>query len=252
MALDETQFESLIDMQIQGIFEQLGGAEVFDEQSLRWLEGKQRHFSGDDYLNELEKGAVFFAEATGSLQRAATRYLHAGEPSLEADKITAFVQHVERKVPLNTVYRPVLAYVRAQQADAPQQYSTWDWGRLRARRLFGVDAAYTRDLEMICRNFQTTTTVANMYLTMVLNTPELAGACAGMPVRWVFEVVANKIQTWTNYSIGAMVLALDGMDLSNPPLPERDPEQNPDDSPTRSRPIMLPKPPNWLRRGKSG
>ncbi len=203
------QFRYTVDTHISMIFEATGGYENLKKESERWLISKRKTYSGDAYLDQLEKNAVYFVEATASSKRAIAQYFQEGKPQIKRDEIPSYVHYISVEIPKTEINDKLVAFIRGYIAEKPHQLSTTDWYKIRYLKQKAPQKDYIKDLELTCRIYQAATILADMYLVTVLENPQSAGSCSNLSFAEVFGVINQRIDIFANISIGNITAKVD-------------------------------------------
>lgn len=204
---DNQQLASLLDITISDVIDVLGGTQAVSDRAKSWVLTKRDIYAGGQYLEQLEKNAVYFVEATGSTKIAIAQYLKYGTPDdLAYSEINQYVEYIGKVVPQKEVHAPLLAFLRGYLPQQPDQLSTWDWHRIKNMRETKSSSDYVKELEIICWLNQVATTLADACLSVILHNPNTQGSARLLELHHVVAVTNARLDYWANYCVGNVIL----------------------------------------------
>lgn len=198
--------------QVHLLFDQIGG-EIYDKKGKQvkdevkwWLNSKRQSFSGQAYLDQIEKNAVYLSESTHALCHAITKYLSTGEPIIPRDQVAAYTQYT--RINPSQYSQPYhLNYLRNGCMGCPvhsehKRYAGW-----RELRLAGNWSTYIEEMEFSYQFFQATCIVSQSYCIGLLRNPQFAGIGRRIPQQTLFDIAFFRIGVWASMCINNIRIA---------------------------------------------
>lgn len=170
--------------------------------SLKWLAKKQAKFSGDAYLDQLERNTVYFRESAAVCDLALAHYLHDGEPMLPVDQVRPFVIS-QKEISLSTS-RDQMKFLREGCADCGShwRHPLWQWMKEARQQL--ERGAYLELMEesslLYCGNY----TTSEQFLLAFLQNHQLGGVAREEGVKELWDLADNRSLVWASIWSGNM------------------------------------------------
>lgn len=213
--LNADQFRYILDTNLNQIIDSQGGATKISNDLEGWITSKKQNYSGSGYMEQLEKNAIYFAEATGMTEGAILRLLCEGEPKPKTEEeIQVYIQYIGGTVPREQLHSPIWAYIRGYEQQKPRQVSRVDWYKVRQIRASGNTKEYLKELELLCRIYRIATGFADILLAGMFHMPQLIGS-ANDPQSWELnDVLDQRLMFWAGLCAGTVQLSVDGKPAS--------------------------------------
>ena len=182
-----------------------------ESMSEQWYEDKiQRyHSNGAALIDQFERNAIYFVEATGSTCLFIARYLVEGEPKVSTiEQIQNIAQYVGMELPRKTVKPQIEQYLWGLIDDEPETFSDYDWTRIRNMRNDCLEkndpefySDYIDEIASICKIFKVATVIADNIYMQFLNTPQYGMIASELNINEVFQLVWDDVS-----SSGGMIM----------------------------------------------
>lgn len=168
---------------------------------------KKRNFSGDAYVQQIEKNAIYLREGTQALILAMVKFMWKGEPRLRPQKVADFVNATriiaaQQSMPYHLAYLQK-GCVTCPVHDEHRFYQGW-----RNMRLAGDRSAYLNEMEFSYKFYQATYVVAQLFLDTLLRNRQYAKAAKEMSPSELFESIEERVELWSNIMTGNVTFDL--------------------------------------------
>jgi len=190
--------------------------------ALGWLVEKQNNFTGEAYLDQIEKNAVYFYELASICNLDSSKYLFLGQPILTAEEVEPFVS-LRRGIALQIADQQV-RFIRysCSGCDMHDEHSLWaDYQRMRN---MGDRRVYVEELEFACIRNRVFFMTSEYFLSTLLLNHKWAGIASRLPVQGVIDEVIQEVHVqateWSGeliYSVSQQIGYTDGKIYSKPP-----------------------------------
>jgi hypothetical protein len=171
-------------------------------EALKWLALKQAQYSGDDYLDQLEKNAVYFHEQAFVLNYTLAEYLHTGEPRLLDDQIQGFVLDLK---PLSlSLASDQINFVRHDCSGCASHWRHSMWLPMIEMKSQLAPAAYLEELEYNSMFYRANNSTAEQFLLLFLQNQQFAGSVRSAEVRDIVAVAENRSLVWASTWAGLL------------------------------------------------
>jgi hypothetical protein len=165
-----------------------------------YIQKKRQDYHGSDYLDQIEKNAIYLSEGTLAVSAAILKFLADGRPTLRAEEVNHFVletrlTHAQEATPFH------LKYLRDDCDECPVHSGHLRYQNWRKLRSSGDQSKYIDELEYSCKYYQATYVLAQQFLSSFLLNPGLAGSARQISRDDIAAVIGERIYLWVDLSL---------------------------------------------------
>jgi hypothetical protein len=169
------------------------------------LAQRQVQYEGEDYVDEVERHAVYHREAATILIATTAVFLCNGTPRLKKHEIDSYLTDL-RQVALDAT-RWQLDYIRTDCDGCPVHDWHYFWRNWRRMRQEGPSAEYRREVEFGCIYHQMIFNVSEMCLESLLRSRKYPGGARLLRGKKVSETIDQQIRRQVRQRTGIEVVA---------------------------------------------
>lgn len=200
-----------VDLENTGQSDQLNTYPRID--ALTYLAGKQKKFTGDSYIDQIERNAIYLMEGVKVLNQTIAKYLHAGFPVLETHKLEEYILATRVNLPREIAHFQI-AYLRAGCMSCPYHDLHYRVDNLRTIRNSGRRDEYIEEIEFAYIYYQTHYILSQGFLRYYLHRKILARIASSLSYDSVLSAVESRMTSITAVSANLIDLSA-GMEIDS-------------------------------------
>lgn len=173
----------------------------------RYMFQKKQSFSGKQYIDQIEKNAVYLGERTAVTLLLLAGYYHGSFPKQTgmADSIMAIsIRNGQSSA------ESVLAFLWGKKSRIDDYFSYLDYHKLRELRKSSFSDQYLSEIEFACLWVQTHLVISNYLVTTACNNQRAFGSYSQLDEQGIFEAINQQ-----TYFIVAQELGLANLDFDS-------------------------------------